>query len=261
MAETRALILIPARYASSRFPGKPLAMISGKSMIQRVYESCSSLSDSLKNKDEKSIKNLFIEVAVVTDDERIENHVSEFGGKVIRIDDDVPSGTERIHLAYERFFSDKNFDFIINVQGDEPLLLGSDLVELLGFHLQHPSYSIATLIRKMDDFTDFKDPNRVKAVYNSSDGHCLYFSRSPVPYCREEGDLKYWYLHIGVYCYKTSALETFCSLDEGELEKVERLEQLRALGAGMSIGATVINHELIGVDSPEDIERVEGVLK
>lgn len=270
MAETRALILIPARYASSRFPGKPLAMIAGKSMIQRVYESCSLLRDSLRNptnnnisnnKAENSIRNLFVEVAVVTDDERIEKHVGDFGGKVIRIDDDVPSGTERIHLAYKRFFSQENFDFIINVQGDEPLLLGNDLLELLGFHLQHPNYAITTLIRKMDDFSNFEDPNRVKAVYNSADGHCLYFSRSPVPYCREQGELKSWYLHIGVYCYKTQSLETFCCLGEGELEKIERLEQLRALGAGMAIGATVINHELIGVDTPEDIKRVEGVLK
>ncbi len=259
MAETRALILIPARYASSRFPGKPMAMISGKSMISRVYESCASLSDSLK--DDKNIKNLYVEVAVVTDDDRIENHVNEFGGKAIRIDDDVPSGTERIHLAYERYYADQKFDFIINVQGDEPLLLGNDLLDLLCFHLQNPNYHITTLIRRMDDFTDFKDPNRVKAVYNSSNGHCLYFSRSPVPYSREEGDLKNWFLHIGVYCYKTSALENFCSLDEGELEKIERLEQLRALGAGMAIGATVIDHELIGVDTPEDIERVEGVIK
>jgi len=261
MSETRALILIPARYASSRFPGKPLAMIAGKSMIQRVYESCSLLSDTLRSKDEKSMKNLFVEVAVVTDNERIEKHVADFGGKVIRIDDDVPSGTERIYLAYKRFFSQKKIDFIINVQGDEPLLLGSDLLELLGFHLQHPNYSITTLVRAMDDFSDFEDPNRVKAVFNSADGHCLYFSRSPVPYSREQGVLKNWFLHIGVYCYKTQVLEHFCSLDEGELEKVERLEQLRALGAGMSIGATVINHELIGVDTPEDIKQVEGVLK
>ncbi len=259
MAETRALILIPARYASTRFPGKPLAMISGKSMIERVYQSCASLSDTLKK--ERSSKNLFVEVAVVTDDERIQSHVENFGGKAIRIDDDVPSGTERIHLAYERYYAEGNFDFIINVQGDEPLLLGDDLLDLLCFHLQHPEYHITTLIRRMDDFTDFKDPNRVKAVYNSVNGHCLYFSRSPVPYSREEGELKSWFLHIGVYCYKPAALDAFCSLDEGELEKIERLEQLRALGAGMSIGATVIDHELIGVDTPEDIERVEGVIK
>ena len=115
--------------------------------------------------------------------------------------------------------------------------------------------------KEEDDFSDFKDPNRVKAVYNSVDGQCLYFSRSPVPYAREAKDLAHWHQHIGVYCYQTQALEDFCSLSEGELEKIEKLEQLRALGAGMRIGATIIDHELIGVDTPEDIERVEGVLK
>tara|TARA_Y100000780_G_scaffold159130_1_gene144179 strand:+ start:59377 stop:60168 length:792 start_codon:yes stop_codon:yes gene_type:complete len=263
MAETRALILIPARYASTRFPGKPLAMIAGQSMIERVYKSCSSLSSLLK--EQKSIKNLAIDVAVVTDDDRIEDHVNGFGGKVIRVDDDVPSGTERIFLAYQREYaaqtSGAEYEFIINVQGDEPLLQREDLLDLLDFHLRHPQFHITTLLRKMDDFTGFKDPNRVKAVYNAQDGQCLYFSRSPVPYAREEKDLKNWHLHIGVYCYKAQSLEDFCSLDEGELEKIERLEQLRALGAGMRIGATIINHELIGVDTPEDIERVEGVLK
>ncbi len=259
MAKTRALILIPARYASTRFPGKPLAMIAGKTMIERVYQSCAELS-SLQAQ-ESRFKNLSVDVAVVTDDDRIENHVLSFGGKVIRIDDDVPSGTERIYLAYERNYSSENYDFIINVQGDEPLLKGEDLLDLLDFHLLHPEYHISTLLRKMDDFTDFKDPNRVKAVYNSGDGHCLYFSRSPVPHAREAKDLKNWFLHIGVYCYKTAALEAFCSLEEGELEKIEKLEQLRALGAGMRIGATTINHELIGVDTPEDIGKVEGVIK
>jgi len=255
MAETRALILIPARYASTRFPGKPLAMISGKSMIQRVYESCSSL------KNQSNIKNLNVEVAIVTDDEKIEDHAKDFGAVVLRVDDDVPSGTERIFLAYQRYYSDQKYDFIINVQGDEPLLKEDDLLGLLDFHLCHSSYHITTLLRELDDFSDFKDPNRVKAVYNSVDGQCLYFSRSPVPYAREAKDLKHWHQHIGVYCYQTQALEAFCSLSEGELEKIEKLEQLRALGAGMRIGATIIDHELIGVDTPEDIERVEGVLK
>ena len=258
MAKTRALILIPARYASTRFPGKPLAMIAGKSMIERVYQSCAELTLSSTD---SNIKNLAIEVAVVTDDHRIEEHVKGFGGNVIRIDDDVPSGTERIYLAYQRNFKDQDFDFIINVQGDEPLLKGGDLLDLLDFHLLHPEYHIATLVRKMEDFSDFSDPNRVKAVYNKADGHCLYFSRSPVPYARDKSDLKHWFLHIGVYSYKAQALEAFCSLDEGELEKIERLEQLRALGAGMRIGASTIDHELIGVDTPEDILKVEGVLK
>jgi 3-deoxy-manno-octulosonate cytidylyltransferase (CMP-KDO synthetase) len=124
----RALVLIPARYASSRFPGKPLAEINGKSMIQRVYENCYSAQGFAP-----SNFTLELEVAVVTDDDRIENHVKNFGN-VVRVDDDVTSGTLRIELAYKRHFQKQNFDYVVNVQGDEPLLTGEDLIKLLEFH-------------------------------------------------------------------------------------------------------------------------------
>lgn len=254
MAQTQVLILIPARYASSRFPGKPLASIAGQSMVERVYRSCFAVSR------QNHIKHLKIEVCIVTDDDRIEAHVKDFGGNVVRVDDDVPSGTERIYLAYERFYAKENYDFVINVQGDEPLLKEADLLDLIDFHLQHQDYHITTLLKPQKDFSEFKDPNRVKAVYNSASGQCFYFSRSPVPFDREGDALKEWFLHIGVYCYKTQALADFCSLEEGELEKIEKLEQLRALGAGMKIGATTIDHILMGVDTPEDIKKVEKVI-
>lgn len=221
-------------------------------MISLVYEKASQLKNSLGEGR--------VEVAVVTDDERIEKHLQEKGQKVVRVDDDVASGTERIYRAYERHFSGENsFDFIINVQGDEPLLEGKDLEELVSYH-QRSSCDIATIVMEKTDFSDFKNPDRVKAVYEKESGRCHYFSRAPVPHDRDAKDLKEWFLHIGVYCYKPEALEKFCKAPVSELENIEKLEQLRALGLGLSLGATKARHDFIGVDRPEDLKLVEGVL-
>ena len=143
------VVLIPARFGSSRFPGKPLAKIAGRSMIERVYANCKAAG---------------FKTAVVTDNDEIEVHVKSFAGVVLRVDDDVPSGSERIALAYQRFFQDSNADLVINVQGDEPLLKGDVLKELAEFHL-NSSYPIATLLReRRSSEEDFKNPNVVKAV-------------------------------------------------------------------------------------------------
>lgn len=242
---TKTVVLIPARYNSSRFPGKPLALIAGVSMIERVYKNC-KLSG--------------FECAVVTDDDRIEEHVKNFGGKVLRVDDDVPSGSERIALAFERYYKNKDVEIIINVQGDEPLLNGEVLHELASFHAKSP-YEIGTLIRpRSSDENDFQNPNVVKAVYSEESQKCLYFSRASLPYSRDQLVAHKWYQHIGVYSYKASALESFVKLSESPLEVMERLEQLRALENGMSIGAVVAGQRLIGVDVPEDIKKVEEVL-
>lgn len=210
------------------------------------------------------IKNIFgenhVDVAVVTDDERISKHLEDLGQKAVRVDDDVASGTERIFLAYDRFFkSEKKYDFIINVQGDEPLLEGKDLEELVKFHQKSP-FDIATIVSEKRDFSDFKNADRVKAVYEKESGRCHYFSRSPVPHDRDGDNLKEWYLHIGVYCYRPEALAKFCQAPVSPLENIEKLEQLRALGLGLSLGATLARHEFIGVDRPEDLKLVEGVL-
>lgn len=242
---SKVVVLIPARYSSTRFPGKPLAMISGKSMIQRVFENC-KLSG--------------FECAVVTDDERIEKHVHEFGGKALRVDDDVPSGSERIALAYQRFYKNQNFEIVINVQGDEPLLHGQILNELAQFHAQSP-FEMATLIRPRSTHEDdFNNPNVVKAVFSESSQNCLYFSRASLPYSRDKIENYTWYQHIGVYSYKAAALEAFVKLPESHLERMERLEQLRALENGMRIGAVISHQRLIGVDVPEDVKKVEEVL-
>ncbi|WP_408097239.1 3-deoxy-manno-octulosonate cytidylyltransferase [Peredibacter sp. HCB2-198] len=239
------VILIPARFASSRFPGKPLALIAGKSMIQRVYENCFASG---------------FETAVVTDHDGIEKHVKEFGGKVLRIDDDVPSGSERIALAYERYLKEKNPDLVINVQGDEPLLKGDVLKELAEFHMKS-DYEITTLIRERSvKDEDFKNPNVVKAVWSSISNQCFYFSRQSLPYDRDGGREYPWYQHIGVYSYRPKALTSFVKLPMSRLEDLEKLEQLRGLENGMRIGAVLTTQKLIGVDVPEDVKKVEGVL-
>jgi 3-deoxy-manno-octulosonate cytidylyltransferase (CMP-KDO synthetase) len=242
----RVVVLIPARYASSRFPGKPLALISGQSMISRVYNNC--------------LESGFL-TFVVTDDDGIEKHVKDFGGEVIRIDDDVPSGSERIALAYERNLQIENPELVINVQGDEPLLKGSVLKELAEFHL-NSQFSITTLLRERSSKeADFKNPNVVKAVYAPVTGQCLYFSRQSLPYDRD-GEKDYvWYQHIGVYSYRPQSLLEFVKLPMAKTEDLEKLEQLRALENNMTIGAVLTSQKLMGVDVPDDIQKVEGALK
>lgn len=239
------VVLIPARYGSSRFPGKPLAKIAGRSMIERVYSNC---------------KMAGFKTAVVTDNDEIEAHVKSFSGIVLRVDDDVPSGSERIALAYQRFFQNEKADLVINVQGDEPLLNGEVLKQLAEFHLKS-SYPIATLLReRKNSEEDFKNPNVVKALWSETTKQCLYFSRQSLPYDREGGKEYSWYQHIGVYSYRPEALLAFVKLPMSKLEDLEKLEQLRALENGYSLGAVLTTQKLMGVDVPEDIKKVEGAL-
>ncbi len=239
-------ILIPARFQSSRFPGKPLAQISGKSMIERVYQNCAESGFA---------------AAVVTDDDRIEQAVKAFGGKVFRVDDDVPSGSERIALCYERYLAVNKPDLVINVQGDEPLLKGDVLKELADFHLKS-NFEITTLIRERQaSEEDFKNPNVVKAVWSQKSKQCLYFSRGSLPFDRDQKNQHPWYQHIGVYSYRPSALSAFVKMPLATLEDLEKLEQLRALENEMKIGAILTTQKLIGVDVPHDIQKVEGALR
>ena len=253
VSKRRILILIPARFASTRFPGKPLVHISGKSMIRRVLENCTCALHA----------EMDFESFVVTDDQSIEDHVRTFSPNVVRVDDEVISGTLRIELAYERFFKNKNYDLVINVQGDEPLLESSELVSLALFHL-NSSFDIATLVKKQTGLCgDFLDSNKVKVVHDEKSGRAFYFSRSPIPHKRDSAPndrLDYWFLHIGVYSYRPKALSLFANASESRLEHLEKLEQLRALELGLSIGALPTTRLVIGVDSPEDIKKVEEVL-
>ncbi len=242
---TNALILIPARYGSSRFPGKPLAKIKNKPMIEYVIENC---------------KESGFDYAVVTDDQRIEDFIQSINGNVVRIDDDVPSGSERICLAYERFYSDKNYDLIINVQGDEPLLKAQTIQNIAKAHMQTDFDIFTGLNERSSNDSDFKNPNIVKCIYNAENKKCLYFSRESIPFSRDEKNHS-WFHHIGIYSYRPSALISFNKLEMSYHEKLEKLEQLRALDNNLNIGAQVINVQLIGVDTPEDIEKVEGVFK
>jgi 3-deoxy-manno-octulosonate cytidylyltransferase (CMP-KDO synthetase) len=242
----RVVILIPARFASSRFPGKPLAMINGMSMIERVFKNCEASG---------------YPTYVVTDHDGIEKHVNDFGGKVIRIDDDVPSGSERIALAYERHLKSENPELVINVQGDEPLLKGDVLKELAEFHLTS-AFDITTLLRERSvKEEDFKNPNVVKAVYSPVSKQCLYFSRQSLPFDRDGGRDYSWYQHIGVYSYKPKALSAFVKLPMANLEDLEKLEQLRALENQMTLGAILTTQKLIVLDVPVYIKKVEGALK
>lgn len=249
MVKDKILILIPARYESSRFPGKPLAMINGQSMIERVSRACQFESTEFH-----------FESVVVTDDERIEKLLKEKGLEVVRVDDEVASGSERCYLAYERFFQKKSFDFLINVQGDEPLIEHQLLVDLVGYH-QSSSFEIATVIKKMAKDDGFNDVNKVKAVVCEKSGQCLYFSRTGIPHDRDGENEKIWNLHVGIYSYRPKALELFCKNGPSPLERIEKLEQLRALEMGMKIGAIDTQTILQGVDTPRDITLVEGVLR
>lgn len=241
----RVVVLIPARYQSSRFPGKPLTLISGISMIQRVFNNCQESG---------------FPTYVVTDHDGIEAAVKTFGGKVLRVNDDVPSGSERIALAYERFLKQEDPELVINVQGDEPLLKGNVLKELAEFHL-NSSFDMGTLLRERSvKEDDFKNPNVVKAVYSPVSRQCLYFSRQSLPYDRDGGRDHSWYQHIGVYSYRPKALSAFVQLSVSPLEDLEKLEQLRALENQMTIGAVLTTQKLIGVDVPDDVKKVEGVL-
>lgn len=243
------LILVPARYGSSRFPGKPLAKINTKCMIEYVMQNCTKTG---------------FDWSVVTDNDEIENEILRLNGNVVRVDDDVPSGSERIALAYERYFKHKKtYDLVINVQGDEPLLGAEVILSLAAAHMK-TTFDIYTAVKKrsmQEKF--FSNPNIVKCIKSSVNDQCYYFSRAAIPFMADsevpEVD-RFWYQHIGVYLYKPNALLKFVKLKQSLYEKCEKLEQLRAIENGLTIGAKELDIELIGVDTPEDIKKVEGVL-
>jgi 3-deoxy-manno-octulosonate cytidylyltransferase (CMP-KDO synthetase) len=243
----RFIGIIPARYASTRFPGKPLADIHGKTMIQRVYEQTLLAID---------------EVWVATDDDRIKHAVENFGGNVVMTSQHHQSGTDRIAEAVSKISeSNQNqYDVVINIQGDEPFIQ-PEQIESIKKCFNSPNTQIATLVKKISKQEDIFDPNKVKAVI-SKEQKALYFSRSPIPYQRGIEE-EYWinhgtfYKHIGMYAYKNEVLREITRIDQSSLELSESLEQLRWLENGYWIQTEITNHESIGIDTPEDLERVK----
>ena len=239
------MAIIPARYASTRFPGKPLAVLGGKTVIQRVYEQVSSLLD---------------EVYVATDDERIFQAVESFGGAVMTRTDHK-SGTDRIEEAAEKIGSDA--DVIINVQGDEPFIQPSQIETLM--HLfDAPETQIGTLGKRFETIEGVENPNSPKIVTDNR-GFALYFSRSPIPYVRGI-DRNLWLeaypflKHLGIYAYRREVLREVTQLPQGRLEKAESLEQLRWLENGYRIRVGLTDVETVGIDTPEDLQRAEEFL-
>lgn len=239
--------IIPARYASTRFPGKPLALLCGKSVIQRVYEKVSGIIE---------------ETWVATDDERIFNAVKDFGGKAVMTRNDHKSGTDRIEEAIEKIGGD--FDVVINVQGDEPFIQASQIKTVCDC-FDDPSTEIATLGKPFgNDMDAVSNPNSPKIVVDKR-GYAMYFSRSIIPFVRgkdeKEWPFSYPFLkHIGLYAYRRNVLKEVTQLPQGELEKAESLEQLRWLENGYRIKVGLTNVETVGIDTPEDLARAEAFL-
>lgn len=246
----KILILIPARYASTRFPGKPLATIGGKPMVVHVIEKALQISEFS---------------FVATDDERIFNKVKECGGEAVMTSENHKSGTDRCYEAYCKVVSQLgvDFDVVVNVQGDEPFIAPSQIMELVNC-FENPEVQIATLAKRFDDSSAIFDPNKVKVVFGC-DGRALYFSRNPIPYCRGVEQNEWlattpYYKHIGMYAYRPDALRRVTELPQGILEKAESLEQLRWLENGFRIAVRETDHESIGIDTPEDLAEAEQVL-
>ncbi len=241
----KALGVIPARYASTRLPGKSLIPLAGKPMIERVWERARQAA-SLSG------------VVVATDDERIFNVVKAFGGEAVLTRADHRSGTERVaEVAVAR----QDAEIFVNVQGDEPLIDPVAIDQAVAALHEDANVQVATLAVPIGDPADIMDPNVVKTVLDF-DGNGLYFSRAPIPWVRDRGGpvharhLK----HLGLYVYRREALLDFPTFPQGDLERVEQLEQLRWLENGYRIRVVETEHDSIGVDVPEDVARVEQML-
>lgn len=238
--------IIPARYASSRFPGKPLAMLGGKMVIERVVEQVSSILDN---------------VYVATDDQRIYDAVTGFGGRVIMTRTDHQSGTDRIREAYEKI--GENFDVIINIQGDEPFIQQSQIKTVMEC-FNDENTQIATLGKPFETMEAVQNPNSPKIVIDNN-GYAMYFSRSEIPFVRNT-DKKEWInkypfmKHIGLYAYRSNVLKEITELPQSSLELAESLEQLRWLQNGYKIKVGTTDVETVGIDTPDDLKRAEEYL-
>ncbi|MCK6648869.1 MAG: 3-deoxy-manno-octulosonate cytidylyltransferase [Bacteroidia bacterium] len=236
--------IIPARFASTRFPGKPLIDIAGKTMIQRVYE---------QSKRSKSLT----EVVVATDDERIAAHVRSWGGNVVMTNEQHQSGTDRCFEAIEKF--DINADVVINIQGDEPFI-HPEQIDLVASCFNSKEVELATLVKKINNPEELFNPNTPKVVLNSKK-EAIYFSRQTIPYIRGKQQEEWlqshtFYKHIGIYAYRTDVLATITQLKQSELELAEALEQLRWIENGYKIKVEITDYESVAIDTPDDLKKL-----
>ena len=241
----KTLGIIPARFASTRFPGKPLALINGQSMISRVYR-------------QSKMASLITDVVVATDDQRIFEHIKSFGGEAVMTSKNHPSGTDRCAEVLEK--STKKYDLVINIQGDEPYI-HPDQIDLLIGSFARADTEIATLVKSITDVADLDNVNIPKVVRQNS-GYALYFSRRTIPFCKETEraewlSKEFFYKHIGIYGYRADVLPALAKLPPGNLEKCESLEQLRWLENGFRIMTTISHHDNLAVDTPEDVQILE----
>jgi len=242
--------IIPARYGSSRFPGKPLAKLGGRCVIEWVYCQASKVLD---------------DVVVATDDQRIYDEVKRFGGKVEMTSTNHKSGTDRCWEAYQK--AGVKADVVINIQGDEPFIQPEQIEGLMNC-FEDKETDIATMVKPFEAGTLYEvleNPNCVKCVRGEK-GEALYFSRSVVPYLRgvdkdEWSSKETYYKHLGIYAYKTDVLAEIVRMEQGRAEKIESLEQLRWLENGKKIMTAITNTETVGIDTPEDLLKAEGLIK
>jgi len=233
--------VIPARYDSSRFPGKPLALLHGKPILRHVYERVKG-------------SNLFDDVIIATDDLRISSMAQDIGATVVLTDSNLPSGTDRISVVAELLEEDS---IILNVQGDEPQISNEALSQVLNA-FEEPDTQMASLMTPISELDQLNDPNIVKVVCDAQ-GYAMYFSRSPIPYDRDQIGTCTYYRHIGVYGFRHAVLMEFVKLPQGQYEVIEKLEQLRALEHGIRIRMMMTDYQGIGIDTPADLERLAKV--
>ncbi len=242
MKNRKVVVIIPSRYGSTRFEGKPLAAISGRPMIRWVYESALKAG---------SIKNVY----VATDDERIYKAVEQFGGNALMTTSKNRSGTDRVAEAADRIGLGPD-DIVVNIQGDQPLVDPRCFDQVVEPFFNIDSLEMTTLAFAIKDKREITDPKDVKVVFDA-DGMALYFSRSAIPFGRDSSDGFETYKHLGVYAYRKSFLDIFRTLPSGKLETIEKLEQLRAMEFGHRILVIVTPYDSPEVDLPEDIQRIE----
>jgi 3-deoxy-manno-octulosonate cytidylyltransferase (CMP-KDO synthetase) len=245
MGSTKVVVVIPARYGATRLPGKPLVSLAGKPMIQRVYERAKMATRVDR-------------VLVATDDKRIVEAVEGFGGEARMTRSDHRTGTERV----AEVAAHEEGDVFVNVQGDEPLLDPMAVDTAVASQLEEPAASISTVATPIKTPADIMDPNVVKTVLDF-DGNALYFSRAPIPWVRDStGKMQVRHLkHLGLYVFQREALLEYPTLPQGELERIEQLEQLRWLENGWKIRVAEVEHDAVSVDVPEDVARVEKLLQ
>lgn len=241
----KIITFIPSRYDSRRFPGKPLALIAGKPMIQYVYQramSCPEISG----------------VFVATDDERISQCVQGFGGKAVMTGREHPTGTDRIAEAVQKM-KVKRDDLIVNIQGDQPIFHPSAITDLVTPLREDPDVLMSTLKYRISDEREIENTNHVKVV-TDREGFALFFSRAPIPFFRNTRSNRIYYKHLGFYAYRRDFLTKFSSLPVAELESIEKLEQLRVLESGFRIKVVETTFDSVEVDTPEDIKKVEEII-